>query len=308
MKKALKFIAATLAVTAASIAIAIGVHSKQASLRSAAVHSTSSERSGKAGKGSKGGIVAPSTTSVSKAGKSASKAGKGFKADDADGGGDQVQADIVDGSDPADIADEIATGTVADGYLKRSVEPTPSPVRTSIAANGTWSDGSDGGTLPSDLTASRAGAEVVSAESNSLSGIGIALLSLGSVALIATLLVGVAKSRREKAESYAEFDDDKDHEDEQNSTAETIAHVYDEGDDIDSIIRELRESEAAANHTIHVPQCHSNTCQGCAENVDQVVFIKSDFEKPSVKSPSGLGERRKVDGRWVYEVDDTVEF
>jgi hypothetical protein len=38
------------------------------------------------------------------------------------------------------------------------------------------------------------------------------------------------------------------------------------------------------------------------------VFIKSDFEKPSVKSPSGLGERRKVDGRWVYEVDDTVEF
>jgi hypothetical protein len=71
----------------------------------------------------------------------------------------------------------------------------------------TWIDNSRNGGMLNDPNASGAGEEIVNEENKSLTGLGIGLISVGSVAIVTMLLVGTAKSTRgeEKAECYMEF-------------------------------------------------------------------------------------------------------
>ena len=184
-------------------------------------------------------------------------------------------------------------------------------------------------------------------ESKSLSGVGIALVSIGSVAILSLALLAAKRSRgSDQSETYAEFYDDQNDLDKEwveessinDKTMDSIssndsnsphhdrvAIVCNEGDSVvtdynaSSIIRELQASEqAAALHHIHDEESirqnpiFLKTHDGeslAGESVEVYDVNRSIYTmNESLEKPTFLNLSGMVENRREYEVHDTVEF
>ena len=184
-------------------------------------------------------------------------------------------------------------------------------------------------------------------EPKNLSGVGIALVSIGSVAILSLALLAAKRSRvSNQQETYAEFYDDQNDLDKEwveessinDKTMESIssndsnsphndrvAVICNEGDSVvtdynaSSIIRELQASEqAAASHNVHDEESirqnpvFLRTHDGeslVGESVEVYDVNRSIYTmNESLERPTFHNLSGIVENRREYEVDDTVEF